>query len=84
MKHVLVTAALAGLLAGTAQAHDAAVPADKEKCYGIAKAGKNDCASAKNKHSCAGHAKVDNDPNEWKFVAKGDCVKQGGALTPKG
>ena len=42
-----------------------------EKCYGVAKAGKNDCGTAK--HACAGMAKADNDPAEWKYVAKGTC-----------
>ena len=46
---------------------------DKEKCYGIAKAGQNDCASLSGSHSCAGESKVDNDPGEWKYVAKGTC-----------
>lgn len=46
---------------------------DKEKCYGISKAGANDCASTTGSHSCAGQAKVDNDPSEWKYVAKGTC-----------
>jgi uncharacterized membrane protein len=54
----------------------------KEKCYGIAKAGQNDCANATGTHSCAGQSKVDNDPNEWKFVAAGTCTKMGGKLTP--
>lgn len=46
---------------------------DKEKCFGIAKAGQNDCASAFGTHSCAGQSKVDMDKSEWKFVAKGTC-----------
>lgn len=53
-----------------------AVPAaaqEKEKCYGIAKAGQNDCASASGSHSCAGQSKVDMDKGEWKYVAKGTC-----------
>jgi uncharacterized membrane protein len=45
----------------------------KEKCYGIAKAGQNDCANLSGTHSCAGQSKVDNDPGEWKYVAKGTC-----------
>lgn len=57
---------------------------DKEKCYGIAKAGKNDCASADGSHSCAGQAKVDNGASEWKYVAKGTCEKEGGKTTPPG
>ncbi|PJF20644.1 MAG: hypothetical protein CUN56_15125, partial [Phototrophicales bacterium] len=35
-----------------------------ERCYGVVKAGKNDCASKANKHSCATMAKKDGDPNE--------------------
>ena len=53
-----------------------AVPAaaqDKEKCFGIAKAGQNDCASISGSHSCAGQSKVDMDKGEWKYVAKGTC-----------
>jgi uncharacterized membrane protein len=42
---------------------------EQEKCYGVAKAGQNDCGTAA--HSCAGQAKADNEPDEWKFVAKG-------------
>lgn len=52
----------------------------KEKCYGIAKAGQNDCASSNGAHSCAGQAKKDMDPTEWKYVAKGTCEKAGGKL----
>lgn len=56
-----------------------------EKCYGIAKAGKNDCASPPAKHSCAGLAKHDSDPNEWVKVPQGLCSKlAGGSLKPKG
>ena len=55
--------------------------ADKEKCYGIAKAGRNDCASATGAHTCAGQAKVDNDPGDWNYVAKGSCEHVGGSLT---
>jgi uncharacterized membrane protein len=46
---------------------------EKEKCYGIAKAGQNDCASVNGSHSCAGQSKVDMDKAEWKYVAKGTC-----------
>lgn len=77
-----IQAALAGLLAlGIVAAADAAGPvtpkANQEKCYGIAKAGQNDCGTAK--HACAGEgAKKDNDPSEWKYVDKGTCEKVGG------
>ena len=46
---------------------------EKEKCFGIAKAGQNDCANANGSHSCAGQSKVDMDKTEWKYVAKGSC-----------
>ena len=46
---------------------------EKEKCFGIAKAGQNDCASVNGTHSCAGQSKVDLDKTEWKYVAKGTC-----------
>jgi uncharacterized membrane protein len=52
--------------------------AAKEKCFGIAKAGQNDCASVNGAHSCAGQAKVDNDKGEWKYVATGTCKQMGG------
>jgi len=72
MNHrLIVSSALASVmalgLAGPAAAQE------KEKCFGIAKAGQNDCANLSGSHSCAGQAKVDNDPGEWKYVAKGTC-----------
>jgi uncharacterized membrane protein len=79
-RQLLIAAALASLC--VAPASDA-FAADKEKCYGIAKAGKNDCADAKGAHSCAGQAKVNNSPSEWKYVAKGTCEKEGGSSKPK-
>ena len=45
----------------------------KERCYGIAKAGQNDCANGAGTHSCAGQSKADNSPDDWKYVAKGTC-----------
>ena len=46
---------------------------EKEKCYGITKAGQNDCANLTGSHSCAGQSKVSDDAAEWKYVAKGTC-----------
>ncbi len=56
--------------------------ADQEKCYGIAKAGQNDCASASKAHSCAGQSKAEFDGKDWKTVAKGTCMQMGGKLEP--
>jgi uncharacterized membrane protein len=79
-RHALFAAALATVcFAATGAAH--AADAEKEKCFGVAKAGQNDCASSIGAHSCAGQSKVDNDKKEWKFVAKGTCQKAGGSLT---
>ncbi len=79
---ILLTSAVAGLLAaglvGNATAQDKAAPV-KEKCFGVAKAGQNDCGTAS--HSCAGMSKKDMDAGEWKYVAKGSCEKMGGKLT---
>lgn len=48
--------------------------AKMEKCYGVVKAGKNDCASAKKGgHSCAGAATVNGDKNEWVYLPQGTC-----------
>ena len=83
-RHALIATALAtACVAGLNVAH-AADGADKEKCFGVAKAGQNDCASAAGTHSCAGQGKKDNDPNDWKFVAKGTCAKMGGKMTAAG
>lgn len=82
MNKTVLTAALAGLMiagvVGTAQAKDA-MPA-KEKCFGIAKAGKNDCKSMSGSHSCAGQAKKDNSPDDFALVKTGACEGMGGKL----
>ncbi len=80
-RRLLIGSALAGAIAaGLAYAQSALADDAKEKCYGIAKAGQNDCGTAT--HSCAGLAKKDNAPDEWKYVAKGTCTKLGGKLKP--
>ena len=59
--------------------HDAAQEKDgREKCYGIVKAGQNDCSNLGGSHSCAGQAKTDKAPTDWKYVAKGSCKSLGG------
>ncbi|QJD98870.1 DUF2282 domain-containing protein [Massilia forsythiae] len=82
-RQALVAAALAGVCAANASASgqmDMQQQGGQEKCFGTAKAGQNDCGTAV--HGCAGQAGVDNDPAEWKFVAKGTCEKAGGKLAP--
>ena len=84
--HKLIVSAVSSMLvlatvAGAMQAN-AADEEGKEKCYGVAKAGKNDCAA--NGHACAGQAKRDSDANEWIYLPSGTCERLiGGSLTPK-
>jgi uncharacterized membrane protein len=75
----LLGAALAGLLALGANTA-LAQKKDQEKCWGVAKAGQNDCGSNKTAHSCAGHSKMDYDPNDFKVVKAGTCAQMGGSL----
>jgi uncharacterized membrane protein len=72
-QRLIVSSALASVLALGLVGQVAAQSKEKEKCFGIAKAGQNDCANLANTHTCAGQNKVDNDPGEWKYVAKGTC-----------
>ena len=71
-QRAMIAATAATLMSMTLLAAPAAAQ-DKEKCFGIAKAGQNDCASTTGAHSCAGQSKVDMDKSEWKYVAKGTC-----------
>jgi uncharacterized membrane protein len=71
-----VTTAIAVASMGQAQAAD-----EKEKCYGVAKAGKNDCQTPTS--SCAGTSKKDHEGHAFILVPKGTCEKiAGGALAP--
>ena len=73
-RQILLAATLTALVAAPA----VSTAADREKCFGVAKAGRNDCASLNGTHSCAGQATRDNSPVDWKYVAKGTCKQQGG------
>jgi len=81
-----VTAASLALAFGTALTLAAAPVAaqdkmaDKEKCYGVALKGKNDCKAGAGT-SCAGTSKIDYQGNAWKLVPKGTCST---ITTPKG
>ena len=81
----LAAAAVLALMAGAAAAADEksdAAPAAKEKCYGVAKAGENSCASANGSHSCSGMGKTAFDGQEFKDVPKGTCAQMNGSLKP--
>ena len=79
-----IAAAVAGGVATAAYASD---KPKMEKCYGVAKAGQNDCAAGPGT-SCAGTSTVDYQGNAWKLVKAGTCLKiqtpkGNGSLTPK-
>lgn len=62
----------------------AAAPAtaqEKEKCYGVALKGQNDCAAGAGT-TCAGTSKVDHQGNAWKSVPKGTCEKTASNTSP--
>ncbi|WP_341710853.1 DUF2282 domain-containing protein [Erythrobacter sp.] len=73
-----LTAGIAASVATTPAA--AQKKPEMEKCYGVAKAGENDCAAGPGT-SCAGTSTRDYQGNAWKLVAKGSCTK---IATPKG
>ena len=78
-----LAAAIVTPLALSAQKPAPAPTFKAEKCYGIAKAGKNDCASTGN-NSCGGSSKVNSDPKAWIYVPAGYCDRiVGGTLQPK-
>ena len=74
-----VMLAVAGAMLGAVAAslrHGAQGSVERERCYGIAKAGANDCANAV--HSCAQQAGSDRDRREWIAVPRGTCVRLAG------
>lgn len=75
-----VAAALAVVATGAANAQSSGKKGPTEKCFGVAKAGQNDCAAGPGT-TCAGTSKRDYQGNAWKLVAKGTCAK---IKTPKG
>lgn len=81
----LAASLMASLAAGAAHAQGANQP--MEKCYGVAKAGQNDCKAGAGT-TCAATSKVDFQGNSWKLVPAGTCAhiktpKGFGSLTPK-
>ncbi len=83
-KHV-VTTAISGLIAlgaAAAAGQAMAAPPPMEKCYGVVKAGKNDCQT--NTTACAGTSTKDSQGDAWIYIPKGSCDKiVGGSTEPK-
>lgn len=84
MKQQLMAAAVLAALVGAnmahASEHDSVKKVEREKCYGIAQAGKNDCAAKDGKNSCAGSSQRNNNPNDWVYLPKGECAKHPGGI----
>lgn len=81
-----LSAATLALALGTAltlSTAPASAADDKEKCYGVALKGKNDCAAGPGL-SCAGTSKVDYQGDAWKYVPKGSCEKTASPTSPTG
>jgi uncharacterized membrane protein len=76
-QRAMIAAAAASLMTLTLAATPVAAQ-EKEKCFGIAKAGQNDCANLSGTHTCAGQSKLSDDKGEWKYVAKGTCKSMKG------
>jgi len=78
----LTALSLAAAFLGAVSLAGIAAPAQAAegvKCYGIAKAGENDCANAAGTHSCKGQSAADYDGGDWKAVAtEAECTSMGG------
>ena len=81
----LVAALGAALSAAVASPQDQAKASDaaKEKCYGVALAGKNDCAAGPGT-SCAGTSKMDYAGDQWMYVPAGTCTTMASKSSPTG
>ncbi len=81
MKNSIITLAIAGSIASALAsiAAPASAADSKEKCYGVALKGQNDCAAGK--HDCAGKSTMNYDRTSFKLVPAGSCISM---KTPKG
>ena len=79
---VLGAATIALNMSAAQAAEKATGKPDRERCYGIAKAGENSCAASNGSHSCAGQAKVNFSGQEFKEIAKGTCEQMMGNAKP--
>jgi len=75
----LVSALALAATISAAQAGPVAQPAGSEKCYGVSKAGKNDCAAGV--HSCAGQGTRNSDKTAFVYLPAGACAKLVGGST---
>ena len=78
-KQIATLAVSAAIAVGLSTSPGANAAAGMEKCYGVAKTGKNDCGNKK--HSCQGQSSSDGDKSEWIYLPKGSCSKIVGGET---
>ena len=87
LSSLAIALAMGGAIAAaslSASAQDMSKPSmDKEKCFGVALKGKNDCAAGPGT-TCAGTSKVDHQANAWSLVPKGTCEKTASKTSPTG
>lgn len=90
MNQTLTTASLAlalgaalSIAATPLAAAEKSMATEKEKCFGVALKGKNDCKAGAGT-SCAGTSKTDHQGNAWSFVPKGSCEKRSSKTSPTG
>ena len=72
---------IAGTMLGAVAAstrHGGQATVERERCYGVARSGTNDCANAV--HSCAKQGAADRDQREWIAVPKGTCLRLAGGV----
>ena len=85
MNPYLYSALIAAVSICVAKADTSLPQNDREKCYGFAKAGENDCngtGADGEYHSCPGWSEKDNDPHAWSYVLRGKCLPMGGSYSP--
>lgn len=79
----LALSAALSIAAAPVAAADKTSVNEKEKCFGVALKGKNDCKAGAGT-SCAGTSKIDHQGNAWSFVPKGSCHKTASKTSPTG
>ena len=70
---MLASAVTAAVSATAIATSGAALAAEKEKCFGVAMAGQNDCAAGAGT-TCKGTSTMNYQGNSWKYVDKGTCL----------
>jgi len=86
IRNIAIVGAAAAIVSTASIASPVKPQPNKDKCFGISLAGRNDCAAGAGT-TCAGTSKRNYQGNAWKYVAKGTCTaintpKGAGSLTP--